>query len=672
MLNRGDILDNTYQIINEIGNGGGGIVYKAIHLRLQKYVAVKKVRDNVLDIINIRGEADILKNLKHAYLPQVYDFLQIDQQIYTIIEFIPGEPLSHYLNKKYRFYQKDIIKWAKQLCEALVYLHSQNPPIIHSDIKPGNIMITPSHDICLIDFNISLNSDRRKYSIGVSAGYASPEHYSDSAHRRGAALDVRSDIYSLGATLYHMLTGIKPAETLNKLIPLEQFNLDYSESLLRIVSKAMNPDIRSRYQTAGEMLKDLNSIHKLDKRYKKQRRQEYLSTILGVMLITIFLATSYVGYNRMGLEKVERYESMVMQGKEYVYSGDYEDALRCYDQAILMFNDRLAAYYEKIYLLSAQRDYDQVISLAQAVLSNTSLYEELVSSKTEYADIEYMLANAYFEQEDYSSAAEYYSKAVDLNQTNYTYYRDYAIALVRIDNLNGASAILNEASELGLTQDSICLVEAELALKQGNYAQAVNKFKEAISTSSDVYLKQRAYILCAEAFRSTNDIDNEIAVLEEGRATVDAGLLNNVIVSLGEAYARKAKQSPEYAKEYNQKAVECYETLISSGDISYNTRMNLVTLYQTLEQYSDAEELLTMLETEYPNDYKVHMRYALLLCQIESEKDSDLRDYHNAEKYYLTAAQLYSDEQVSGKSDSEMQMLESVMAQLYEGNWLEK
>lgn len=627
MLNRGDILDNTYQIIGEIGKGGGGIVYKAIHLRLQKYVAVKKVRDNVLDIINIRGEADILKNVKHTYLPQVYDFLQIDQQIYTIIEFIPGEPLSHYLKKKYRFYQKDIIKWAKQLCEALTYLHSQNPPIIHSDIKPGNIMITPSHDICLIDFNISLNSDRRMFSIGVSSGYASPEqfstdHYSDSGYNRGTTLDARSDIYSLGATLYHILTGVKPAKTLDKLIPLDQFNLDYSESLIRIVSKAMNPDIRTRYQTAREMLKDLNNIHKLDKRYRKQRRQEYLSTILGVMLITLFLAVSYVGYNRMGLEKIERYESMVMQGKEYAYSGDYEDALKCYDQAILMSNDRLSAYYEKIYLLSAQRDYNQVIGLAQAVLSNTGLYEELVSSKAEHADIQYMLANAYFEQEDYTLAAEYYSKAVDLNQTNYTYYRDYAIALVRIGNLNGASAILEEASELELAKDSICLVEAELALKKENYAQAVNKFKEAISISSDAYLKQRAYILCSEAYRSANDIDNEIAVLEEGRTAVDAGLLNTVISSLGEAYARKAKQSPEYAREYNQKAVECYETLIASGDISYNTRMNLVTLYQTLEQYSKAEEMLTTLETEYPNDYKVHMRYALLLCQIESEKEN--------------------------------------------------
>jgi serine/threonine protein kinase len=156
MLRNNDLLDNTYRIIEQIGSGGGGIIYKAEHIRLQKEVVVKLIRDNVKDKINERAEADILKKLKHTYLPQVYDFLTIDDNVYTIMDFIPGKSFEEELKEGKKFTQHEIIKWAKELCEALKYLHEQNPPIIHSDIKSANIMHTPTNDICLIDFNISL------------------------------------------------------------------------------------------------------------------------------------------------------------------------------------------------------------------------------------------------------------------------------------------------------------------------------------------------------------------------------------------------------------------------------------------------------------------------------------------------------------------------------------
>ena len=167
--NRGDILDHVYQIVGEIGAGGTGIISKAYHLRLKRYVVVKKIKDEVAARVHARAEADILKRLKHTYLPQVYDFLEIDGGIYTVIDFIEGQSLDYYIKNGYKIQQRQLIIWARQLCEALAYLHAQAPPIIHSDIKPQNIMITTQGNVCLIDFNISLDGQGSSQISGLSA-----------------------------------------------------------------------------------------------------------------------------------------------------------------------------------------------------------------------------------------------------------------------------------------------------------------------------------------------------------------------------------------------------------------------------------------------------------------------------------------------------------------------
>lgn len=149
MIKKGDILGGTYQILDELGKGGIGIVYYGYHLRLQKKIVIKKIKDNFVGRLNERGEVDLLKNLHHMFLPQVYDFLQIDDQIFTVMDFIDGKSMDFYLQEHYRFPEKQVLLWMNQLCDVLSYLHSQTPPIIHSDIKPANIMVKPDGIICL-------------------------------------------------------------------------------------------------------------------------------------------------------------------------------------------------------------------------------------------------------------------------------------------------------------------------------------------------------------------------------------------------------------------------------------------------------------------------------------------------------------------------------------------
>lgn len=223
------------------------------------------------------------------------------------MDFIDGESLDKPLKRGERFPQSQVIKWAKQLLEALCYLHSPthgDPPkgYVHSDIKPANIMRTPYNDICLIDFNIALALGEENV-VGCSAGYASPEHYGLDYSSFGSATatiedetvtlldetqtltlsnarssssvkkivpDVRSDIYSVGATLYHLLSGQRPAKNAMEVAPLS--DKEFSPQFVNIISKAMNPNPDLRYQTADEMLEELSHLHENDPRTKRLKK----------------------------------------------------------------------------------------------------------------------------------------------------------------------------------------------------------------------------------------------------------------------------------------------------------------------------------------------------------------------------------------------------------------
>ena len=158
-----EIIASTYRIIRKLGSGGGGNVYLADHLRLNKKVVLKADKRRVTTKTSLlRREADVLKNLNHPNIPKVYDFFVEEDTVYTVMDYIEGESLDRPLKRGEHFSQPQVIKWAKELLDALDYLHSPthgDPPrgFVHSDIKPANLMRTPDNHIVLIDFNIALS-----------------------------------------------------------------------------------------------------------------------------------------------------------------------------------------------------------------------------------------------------------------------------------------------------------------------------------------------------------------------------------------------------------------------------------------------------------------------------------------------------------------------------------
>ena len=192
------IVAELYEIEKKLGEGGGGIVYLGQHIRLKKPIVLKadKRKLNVGQEA-LRREVDLLKILSQTYIPQVYDYVEQDGVVYTVMDYIEGESLDKLIARGELPAQAELVQWACQLLEALVYLHERPPHgILHGDIKPANIMRKPDGNICLIDFNIALAlGEDGAVKVGFSKGYASPEHYGADyiENNRGAA--VNSDSY---------------------------------------------------------------------------------------------------------------------------------------------------------------------------------------------------------------------------------------------------------------------------------------------------------------------------------------------------------------------------------------------------------------------------------------------------------------------------------------------
>lgn len=167
-----------YDQIAPLGHGGMGDIYRGRKVGLNVPVVIKIIKSKFKERLDQRKEAEVLKGLKHKYLPRIYDVIENQSgYLYTIMDFIPGEDLKVYVRRTGVVDQKTVYRWSQQLCDVVSYLHEQTPPIIHSDIKPSNLMITPDGNICLIDFNTSLELRSGLTAIGKTRGYAAPEQY---------------------------------------------------------------------------------------------------------------------------------------------------------------------------------------------------------------------------------------------------------------------------------------------------------------------------------------------------------------------------------------------------------------------------------------------------------------------------------------------------------------
>jgi serine/threonine protein kinase/Tol biopolymer transport system component len=257
-LEKGFLLKDRYRIENVLGQGGMGAVYRAIDENLDMDVAVKENSFFSEDYARqFQREAKILASLRHPNLPRVFDYFVIDQVgQYLVMDYIEGYDLRQWMTREGNITEIEALYIGISICDALTYLHSQDLPITHRDIKPGNIKITPQGEIVLVDFGLVKQlSDREVTTTAARAmtpGYSPPEQYGP------APTDHRSDIYSLGATLYSALAGYLPEDSLaritgkEELTPLGAYNEQISKKTFKAIEKALALRFEDRWQSARD------------------------------------------------------------------------------------------------------------------------------------------------------------------------------------------------------------------------------------------------------------------------------------------------------------------------------------------------------------------------------------------------------------------------------------
>lgn len=288
LLKPGTVLRERYAILELVGQGGMGAVYKAQDQRLAgRICAVKEIRPELFGggvpigpmVEQFYQEASVLARLDHPNLPKVSDYFSENGREYLVMDYVAGPNLHELLleaKAEGRLLEENqVLRWTAQLLDALEYLHNQDPPILHRDIKPGNIKLTPEGRIKLVDFGLVKllqPDDSRTVTVVQGRGtvaYTPLEQYGgDTAHT-----DVRSDIYSVGATLYHLLAGEPPTDAKERflrpgsLVPLRQLNPNVSERTERAIFQAlaMHPDERPANVAAlRRLLFDTDQFDPLD------------------------------------------------------------------------------------------------------------------------------------------------------------------------------------------------------------------------------------------------------------------------------------------------------------------------------------------------------------------------------------------------------------------------
>lgn len=403
MLKNGTVIDGKYEILSKIGQGGMSVVYLAMNKKANKQWAIKEVRKDGIKNYEVvkQGlvtETDILKKLNHPNLPSIIDIIETDGSFLIIMDYIQGKPLSDAIKEFGAQPQEYVIEWAKQLCDVLGYLHTRIPPIIYRDMKPANVMLKPEGTVTLIDFGTAREFKEQNMAdttcLGTQ-GYAAPEQYGGQGQT-----DARTDIYCLGTTLYHLVTGHNPCEPPYDIYPIRQWNPNLSGGLEKIIIKCTQRNPSDRYQSCAELLYDLEHFEEIDDAFRKSQRKKFISFIVTASLSVLFFFVSMFGMFAADQERLANYSVKIDDAKK---STDSIAKRKLYIEAIQISPEKKEAYkdlideykYDGVFGEDEVKEFIQEVAIKYYRDTNTKTMDYLKTSKADYADICFDIGNTY-------------------------------------------------------------------------------------------------------------------------------------------------------------------------------------------------------------------------------------------------------------------------------------
>lgn len=608
----GTLFDNKYQIITELGKGGMSLVYLARDIKLDKFWAIKQVKkDSISTTTNLMAEANILKKLDHSALPRIVDIIDSGESIYVVLDFIDGVSLDKKLQEEGPQDEKTVIAWAKQICDVLKYLHTQTPnPIIYRDMKPGNLMLTSQGKIKLIDFGIAREYKEDGKSDTTNLGtrwYAAPEQYG--SHQT----DGRTDIFSLGVTLYHLVTGRGPTDPPYVVLPIREVDPSLSEGLEYIIEKCVQPRAEDRYQNVDELLYDLDHVHTLNSAYKRSIRIKIYKMAAAVLAFTFFSGMTIKGFDGIKKEKEMVYQSYIEEGLSYRKAGKFEEAINSFKTAIEKDEGTSEAYLEIANIYTNDLiDKEGLISFFEKQLSKNQ-------AAAKNPDVLYKLGMAYFETGNYSKASKNFESIKSDKFADLKYYKTISYAL---------SNKVKETDQI---------------------TSAVKDLEDYIEKNMDQNSKVDSYILLSSIYSTNPDVfknseDRVIEVLTKAESQSKDQNNYRLYEKIGLAYYNKAlslRGENDLYKEYLNKSLSYYSKVMNLGYKSSDIYRKRGIAYKYLGNFQESEKVFLEMINVYPIDFKGYNELALLYIDMEAQKkDPAQRNYDKVKTYYEAASKL--------------------------------
>lgn len=456
----GEIIDGKYEILKLIGSGGMSKVYLAMDRRLNKQWAVKEITKRARDMNNevviqsAIAEANMIKKLDHPALPRIVDIIENGDMIFVIMDYIEGETLGSVLQAEGPQPQELVVEWALQLCEVLDYLHTRNPSIIYRDMKPDNIMLKPDGNIKLIDFGIAREYKEHKSSdtIGLGTrGYAAPEQFGGQAQT-----DARTDIYCLGMTLHHLLTGKNPSEPPYETYPIRHWNPQLSTGLEAIVQKCINLDPDKRYQSCAELAYALYHYDEMNIEHIARQKSKLRLFFVSVTIMAFCLVTGFTGFGMKIHEQNSTYEYYLEEAEK---ENTTEEKLQLYSKAIDVKPEDTQAYIDMIAVCKGDSKFTEE---EERILRNKiDTNQTALKGRADYAELAFEVGKLYWyfytygdsESEKRTSAISWFKDAVE-HGTESDSFREMAEIYQRIGKADQERNIrIEEGDEKGFYKE---------------------------------------------------------------------------------------------------------------------------------------------------------------------------------------------------------------------------
>lgn len=395
MLEIGSIVDGKYKILSKIGQGGMSTVYLALNERANKSWAVKEVRkDGMADFEVIKQsqivETNLLKKLNHPNLPSIIDVIDKEDCFLIVMDYIEGNPLSDAIKAKKRLPCEDVIEWAKQLCDVLEYLHTRKPPIIYRDMKPANVMLRPDGSVMLIDFGIAREFKEQNVEDTTclgTRGYAAPEQFGGHGQT-----DARTDVYCLGATIYHLVTGHNPSDPPYEMYPIRHWDPSFSSGLEKIIIKCTQKNPEDRYQSCAELLYALEHYEEEEEGYKRVQNVKWYSFFATVALTIIMAVCTMICNFKMTAMTTDKYQEYLNNAS---MARDLDEKYEYYKEAVELNPSKEEAYMDIIETMQSDGVFDDYESERIREIVPAHM-DDLEENKELYVKLSYELGMMYF------------------------------------------------------------------------------------------------------------------------------------------------------------------------------------------------------------------------------------------------------------------------------------